>query len=81
MDNHHAENRNEALLTLQAGFNELIRNAYIQGFKDGQEFGLKIIEKEVKNMDNDSLSDFISELNLDEAQVLLEAEKILNEYS
>ncbi|MBN2076065.1 MAG: hypothetical protein JW762_10990 [Dehalococcoidales bacterium] len=80
MDNHHAENRNEALLTLQAGFNELIRNAYIQGFKDGQEFGIKLSANEVINMDNDSLSDFISELSLDEAKVLLEAEKILNEY-
>ncbi|MFC1946948.1 hypothetical protein ACFLXY_03395 [Chloroflexota bacterium] len=38
MDSNYEENQSEDLSTLQAGFNELIRNAYLQGFKDGQEF-------------------------------------------
>ena len=81
MDSHYAENQSEALSTLQSGFNELIRNAYIQGFKDGQEFEHKISGKEANNLDNDRVSDFISELNLNEAKVLSEAEQILSEYS
>ncbi|MFC1946942.1 hypothetical protein ACFLXY_03360 [Chloroflexota bacterium] len=64
MDSNYAENPSEALSTLKAGFNELIRNAYLQGFKDGQEFELKISQKEVNNLGTYRVSDFKSGLHL-----------------
>ena len=65
MDSDYEENQSESFSTLQAGFNELIRHAYLQGFKDGQEF----------------VFEFINGLNTDKETALSEAEKILREYS
>ena len=81
MDNHNAENRSEVLSTLLAGFNEFTRSAYIQGFKDGQEFEVKIREHEANNSDLNSVSDLKNDLNPVKARSLKEAELILMEYS
>ncbi|MFC1947740.1 hypothetical protein ACFLXY_07470 [Chloroflexota bacterium] len=80
MDSYFADNQSETLSTLLEGFNELIRKAYIQGFKDGQEFELKISGKEANNLDNE-VSDYISGLNPDKARIFKETEQILQEYS
>ncbi|HEY93611.1 MAG TPA: hypothetical protein G4O15_01575 [Dehalococcoidia bacterium] len=81
MDSDYTENPSEVLLTLLAGFNELIRNAYISGFKDGQEFELKLTEEETKRISDEQANKYLSELNSNTAKVLLEAEQILVEYS
>ena len=65
MDSHNAENRSEALSTLQTAFNELIRNAYLKGFQDGQEFTF----------------DFVNGLNREKTKAVSEAEEILRSYS
>ena len=65
MDSHYVENRSEDISTLQAGFNELIRNAYLKGFQDGQEFTF----------------DFVNGLNREKMKAVLEAEEILRSYS
>lgn len=66
MDSYYSKKgQSETLSTLQAGFNELIRNAYLQGFKDGQEF----------------VFDFVNGMNPDKEKALKEAERILKEYS
>ena len=81
MDSNNAENTSEALLTLQAGFNELIRNAYLQGFKDGREFELKIIGEEVNKLDEEKVNTFISTVISNKPSVLVEAEELLREHS
>ena len=81
MDSDYTENPSEVLLTLLAGFNELIRNAYISGFKDGQEFELKLTEEETKRISDEQANKYLSELNSNTAKVLLEAEQILVEFS
>lgn len=81
MDNNDTENPSELLLTLLAGFNELIRNAYVSGFKDGQEFELKLGKEETNKLGNEQANKYINELNSNTAKVLLEVEQILVEYS
>ena len=81
MHSNQNENQSEALLTLLAGFDELIRNAYITGFKDGQEFELKLSKEETKKVGDEQATKYISELNSNTAKALLEAEQILVEYS
>jgi len=81
MDSNQNENQSEVLMTLLAGFDELIRNAYISGFKDGQEFELKLSEKETKKLGDEQATKYISKLNSNTAKALLEAEQILVEYS
>jgi len=81
MDSNQNENQSEVLMTLLAGFDELIRNAYISGFKDGQEFELKLSEKETKKIGDEQATKYISKLNSNTAKALLEAEQILVEYS
>jgi hypothetical protein len=81
MERDNSENHSEDLLTLLAGFNELIRNAYISGFKDGQEFKLNLSKEETNKLGDEKAEKYISELNSNTAKVLLEAEEILVEYS
>ncbi|UCD09801.1 MAG: hypothetical protein JSU79_03935 [Dehalococcoidales bacterium] len=81
MDSNYTDNPNEMLLTILAGFNELVRNAYISGFKDGQEFEIKLSEEETRKLSDEKANKYISELNSNTAKVLLEAEQILVEYS
>ncbi len=80
MDGYNTENHSEDLLTLLAGFDELIRNAYITGFKDGQEFQLKIDREEANIPGENRQSDSISKSDLNKMKVLSEAEQILGEY-
>ena len=81
MDSNNTENQSEVLLTLLAGFDELIRNAYITGFKDGQEFEVKLSAEETKKLGDEQANKYISELNSNAVKVLMEAEQILVEYS
>jgi hypothetical protein len=81
MERDNSDNHSENLLTLLAGFNGLIRNAYISGFKDGQDFELKLSEEETHKLCDEKAEKYISELNSNTAKVLLEAEEILVEYS
>jgi hypothetical protein len=80
MDSNQNENQSDVLLTLLAGFDELLRNAYITGFKDGQEFEVKLSAEETKKLGDEQATKYISELKSDTAKVLLEAEQILVEY-
>jgi hypothetical protein len=81
MDIQYAENQSQVLSTILAGFNELIRNAYLQGFQDGHEFGIKIQEDEANKLDIENMIDDINEFNPIKARALKEAELILMEYS
>ena len=80
MDSNDIENPSEVLLTLLAGFNELMRDSYISGFRDGQEFERKTFENRENNLASDREPDTTGEENLNEAKVLSEVEKILGEY-
>ncbi len=81
IDRNHADNLSDSLMTLQSGLNELIRNAYLVGFKDGQEFERKILTEEANEQRNEQIDNAFSELKPDEARVLTEAEEILRGYS
>lgn len=81
MNNHYAENRSEVLSTLLAGFNELIRNSYLRGFQDGQDFELKLRGEAANQPDIERVSDGISELNPIKVRALKEAELILMVHS
>ena len=81
MDIHNAEDRSQVLSTLLAGFNELIRNAYLRGFQDGQEFELTLREKESNKLYVEKVIDDINEFNPIKVRALKEAELILMEYS
>ena len=70
MDSNYTENSSEVLLTLLAGFNELIRNAYVKGFKDGQEFELKLNEEDTRKLGDEKASKYISELKSNTVEVL-----------
>ena len=56
MDSYNAENSSETLVTLLAGLNEIIRNAYITGFKDGQEFGFRLSSEESSKADDEKVN-------------------------
>lgn len=81
MDSDNSENLSEALITLLAGLNEMIRNAYITGFKDGQEFGSKFVGDEAIELYKDRAPELTGGLNLYEIDVLSEAEQILSDNS
>lgn len=79
MDSFHTENQSETLLTLLAGLNEIIRNAYITGFKDGQEFGFRLSREELIELDDEQAHKHPGGLESYKTRSLLEAEQILNE--
>ena len=81
MDSYYFENSSDNLLTLLAGLNELIRNSYITGFKDGQEFQLKISKEEANSPVNDRVSDLFNKYNSKSVKMLTEDEQILGECS
>lgn len=81
MDTNYGENLKQALLTLQDSLNELVKNTYLMGFRDGEELGLKAREKEVDTLGENKLDNFKSELESQKSNALLEAEQILKEYS
>ena len=81
MESMYGEHLKQALLKLQDSLNELITNTYLTGFQDGQELGLKASDQDPDAMGQEKFSEFVSELNQDKAKALLEAEKILKDYS
>ena len=81
MDSYNNENSSETLVTLLAGLNEIIRNAYITGFKDGQEFGFKLSNEESSKPDNEKVNKLTVGLESHKTRSLREAEQILNENS
>lgn len=80
MDNN-GENLSDTLLTLQAGLNELIRYAYLIGFKDGQEFEIKICREEATIQSDEQVESIIYGMNPGKLKALMEAEQILKNYS
>ena len=81
MENKYADSLSDNLVTLQTGLNELIRNAYLFGFKDGREFELKLNGQEAGKSDAEYVEDLMGELKTQQSSALLEAEKILEDYS
>jgi hypothetical protein len=81
MDSNNTENSSETLLTLLAGLNEIIRNAYITGFKDGQEFMFKLNREESSKPDDEKANKHTGGLESHKTRSLQEAEQILNENS
>lgn len=81
MDGYHTENPSETLLTLLAGLNEIIRNAYITGFKDGQEFGFKLYREESSKLSDGQANKHSDGLESHKTRSLQEAEQILKENS
>ncbi len=79
MDSYNAENSSETLVTLLAGLNEIIRNAYITGFKDGQEFGFRLSSEESSKSDDEKVNKHTAGFESHETRSLREAEQILNE--
>ena len=81
MDDNYGENLKQALVTLQDSLNELIKNTYLSGFQDGQELGFKMSGKEADTLGDDNMNNLVSGFESQKSNVLLEAEKILKEYS
>ena len=81
MDNLNNDNSSEVMLTLQSGFNELIRNSYLQGFRDGREFEQQILKETTSIPSYEKVNYLQYEFETHGTRSLQETEQILSEHS
>ncbi|HEY94623.1 MAG TPA: hypothetical protein G4O15_06750 [Dehalococcoidia bacterium] len=81
MNMNYEKNLSDALLKLQESLNEIVTNTYLLGVNDGYKLGLKGTWEDGNKPGDDIITKPISELDIQKSTALLEAEKILREYS
>ena len=81
MNMNYEKNLSEALLKFQESLNEIVTNTYLLGVNDGYKLGLKGSWEDGSKPGEDIIPSSASGLDSQKSGVLLEAEKILREYS
>ena len=81
MNMNYEKNLSDALLKLQESLNEIVTNTYLLGVNDGYKLGLKGTLEDGTKSSEDLIAKAASELDTEKSSILLEAEKILRDYS
>ena len=81
MNMNYEKNLSDALLKLQESLNEIVTNTYLLGVNDGYKLGLKGSWEDGTKPGEDLIAKAASELDTEKSGILLEAEKILREYT
>ena len=81
MNMNYEKNLSDALLKLQESLNEIVTNTYLLGVNDGYKLGLKGTLEDGTKPSEDFIAKAASELDTEKSSILLEAEKILREYT
>ena len=81
MNMNYEKNLSDALLKLQESLNDIVTNTYLLGVNDGYKLGIKGTWEDGSKPSEGIISKPISEPESLQSNILLEAEKILREYS
>ena len=81
MNMNYEKNLSDALLKLQESLNAIVTNTYLLGVNDGYKLGLKGTLEDRTKPSEDFIAKAASELDTEKSSILLEAEKILREYT
>ena len=81
MDMNYEKNLSEALLKLQQSLNDIVTNTYLLGVNDGYKLGLNGTWEDGTKPGDGIITSSPKETDSQQSSVLLEAEKILREYS